>query len=87
MNIVGHLGYDYEFVKRQTNEMINSMVEADNTPDIWPVEIHVPKFNSSDNFPLALYGAERVSITLYNHGVTRHKVLCEFVPDETMNPD
>lgn len=48
------------------------------------ITLYVPYFRDGDNFPIAKYGGNRISDSLYFHGVIDHKInVIEVVPDKS----
>ena len=45
----------------------------------------IPKFSTADNWPLALYGAQRLSNALYTHRIIRNQIHVKFIPDSSIN--
>ena len=48
-------------------------------------EILVSKFATEDNFPLAVYGGDFVSNSLYMHGIIKNRLKVKFIPDDKLN--
>lgn len=73
-----------ENCKALANYVIEQYIEADKK-ELEHAYIRVPDFNSSDNYPYALYGNMRIARTLYNYGITSRFIDSEFVIDESIN--
>ena len=71
-------------VKDVSEFIIDQYVEADKR-SVGTAQIHVPVFNSDDNFPLATYGNHCIANALHKYGVTQRNVVSEFVPDHSVN--
>lgn len=65
------------------NYIIEQMIEADEN-GLEEVDIHIPKFSSSDNWPIATYGVG-YSRTLYEYGITKNYITVNYVLDESVN--
>ena len=48
------------------------------------ITLYVPKWNSDDNWPHGMYGADRFAKALYKHGVLNKKMVVHMVPSEEM---
>lgn len=59
-------------------------VDADRS-GVEMAQIHVPDFQTGDNFPIANYGNMRIANTLYKYGVLSRFVNSEFVIDSSVN--
>lgn len=70
--------------KKISDDIISQIISADSAFSS-EIEIHVPKFSSSDNMPLALYGSQRVASALYNHRLIDREVRVKFIPDISIN--
>lgn len=66
------------------NDLINQVIKAQENGQE-TVEIHVPIFEHSDNWPLALYGKNIITHSLYKHGIINQYMESTIVIDETMN--
>ncbi len=49
------------------------------------VYLHVPQSRTDDNWPHTTYFGDRISNTLYKHGITKKKLNIEIVPDSQYN--
>jgi hypothetical protein len=65
------------------NYIIEQIIEADEN-GLVEVDIHIPKFSSSDNWPIATYGTG-YSRTLYEYGITKNYITVNYVLDESVN--
>lgn len=72
--------------KKISDDLISQIISADNSGET-DIEILVPEFigPTNDNWPLALYGAQRVSDALYNHRIISREISVSFVPDRKIN--
>lgn len=68
------------------NDIIKQLSDADKEGKK-EVEIYVPQFEatSNDNWPIALYAADRMSAMLYKMGITDTRITATFVPVESKN--
>ena len=71
-------------VKQFGNDLIKTIENADRKGEK-TVELHVPKFNSKDNFPIAIYAEFDLANTMYLQGITKKLLNIKLVPDEKMN--
>lgn len=67
-----------------TQDIINQLVLADRS-GLEAAEIHVPKFDSSDNWPIANYAAPRINITATKSGLISKPLELYMVIDEQKN--
>lgn len=54
------------------------------------MELHVPKFDTADNWPFATYAGgkySRFAYTLYRHGLIRKGIAIDVIPDEEKNAE
>ena len=70
--------------KKISDDIVSQIISADKS-SCSEIEILVPKFSSSDNMPLALYGSQRIPSALYNHRIISREVRVKFIPDESIN--
>lgn len=62
------------------NAIMNQVVEADKS-GLESMKLYVPWYDHPDNFPIATYGGERITNTLYVHGVvSRFIAVDEVIP-------
>lgn len=72
--------------KKISDDLISQIISADNSGKT-DIEILVPEFlgPTNDNWPLALYGAQRLSNALYIHRIISRKIIVRFIPEKKMN--
>ena len=72
--------------KKISDDLISQIISADNSGKT-DIEILVPEFigPTNDNWPLALYGAQRISNALYNHRIISREIIVRFIPDRKIN--
>lgn len=66
------------------SDIISQHLDADKRGETY-IEIHVPKSGYEDNWPLALYGSNRIAHCLYKYGLISHEIEVQFIPDEELN--
>ena len=66
------------------NDIIMQVKTAVDRGD-YSVQVYVPDFGTEDNWPIALYGGERISDALSKHGVIRQGIYIEIVPSKEKN--
>ena len=66
-----------EVCKNINNMIIDEVVKADNNEETETV-VTVPKFDSSDNWPIANYGGNAYSTALYEFNLTKRYINIEF---------
>ena len=49
------------------------------------IVLKVPQYDDSQNWPLAIYGEDRICYTLYKHGIVSHDLNVVFEPDNSIN--
>lgn len=79
VNLVGN-----DTVAYRCSTYIVNMVQQADEQGMTTLEIHVPRFNDGDNWPLPTYGGGRISDALYKHGVTATRIEVNLVPDENV---
>ena len=67
-----------------SNDLIAQVVAADKA-NMNEVTVYVPKYNSADNWPHALYMGPNFGATLYRHGVTSKRMNVTVIPSEEKN--
>lgn len=77
-------GYNAQLVRELDNNIIAQVKEAEKAGKD-NIDVLVPKYNSSDNWPIATYGGGRISETLFRHGITRKKRVINLIPDYSIN--
>lgn len=77
-------GYNAQLVKELDNNIIAQVEEAEKAGKD-NIDVLVPVYDSSDNWPIATYGGERISDTLFRHGITRKKMVINLIPDYSIN--
>ena len=65
-------------------DIINQITEAD-VKGLSNVKVYVPKNNTSDNWPQALYLGKRISHTLFKHRIIKREIGIEIVPSNIKN--
>lgn len=76
--------YDSRTNKEVSTYILEQVIEADRKGQS-RVEVLVPQYESSDNFPIALYGGDRIANTLFNHGMTKQRMNIVLIPSEQVN--
>ena len=71
-------------VRTFSNDLIKQVQSADKD-GANHIVIHVPKFDSKDNFPFAVYLGSNggLSHSLYLQGIISKEIDIEFIPDHT----
>lgn len=77
-------GLAYEKCVEIDNDIIEQMVAADAAGE-GQVQVYIPDFGTSDNWPIALYGGERISDALAKHGIISQGIYTELVPTKEKN--
>lgn len=72
-------------INKAVSEYIYNQVTEAYSRGQYDVDVLVPKYDSSDNFPIALYGGDRIANTLFNHGVTHRRMNITLIPDDKVN--
>lgn len=72
-------------VIRQIDGDILSQITAADQAGETAVIVRVPQFDTSNNWPLPLYVGERMSMSLYKHGITMKQMEITIQPDGTLN--
>ena len=67
-------------------DLVRQVVEAD-AAGAEEVDLHVPKWDSEDNWPHAIYAGKHMANTLYRHGITNKLMTITFVPDADYEPE
>jgi len=49
------------------------------------IVLKVPQYDDAQNWPLAIYGEDRICYTLYKHGIVSHDLNVVFEPDNSIN--
>ena len=49
------------------------------------IALKVPQYDDAQNWPLAIYGEDRICYTLYKHGIVSHDLNVVFEPDNSIN--
>lgn len=49
------------------------------------IVLKVPQYDDAQNWPLAIYGEDRICYTLYKHGIVSHNLNVIFEPDNSIN--
>ena len=71
-------------IRRIDADILEQITAADQAGET-AVTVRVPQFDTGNNWPLPLYVGERMSMTLYKHGVTMKQMEIAIQPDETLN--
>ena len=71
-------------VKVFGNDLIKNIEAADRS-GLSEIKLYVPKFDSSDNFPFAVYSGISLANSMYLQGITKRLLSIEIVPDEKIN--
>lgn len=71
-------------IRQIDGDILSQIVTADQAGET-SVTVRVPEFDTSNNWPLPLYVGERMSMTLYKHGVTMKQMEITIQPDGTLN--
>ena len=68
------------------DNLVNQIIDADKSGKT-EIEIMVPEFlgATNDNWPLALYGAQRLPNALFTHKIIKNKLNVKFIPDRRIN--
>jgi hypothetical protein len=76
--------FPIDIAKKISDDLVSQIVSADKSGKK-EIEIMIPKFSTADNWPLALYGAQRLSNALYTHRIIRNQIHVKFIPDSSIN--
>lgn len=77
------MGLSEEIILAIDEQIIDQFVEAEKEGK-GSITLYVPYFKEGDNFPIAKYGGNRISDSLYFHGVINHRIrVTEVIPDES----
>lgn len=78
------VGYSAETVKALDDYIVRQVVEAEEAGED-SVEVHVP-LTSREDWPIGIAeGDERISLTLYRHGITHRRMKVRLVMDPSVN--
>lgn len=80
------LGYAPATVKLIDDFIINQVKEADKAA-LNNMIIYVPEYETTDNWPIAIYGADRITSALYQHGIVSRFIHATIVPDKAVNSE
>lgn len=72
---------------KQIDRAIIARIMAADAAGERQIMLRVPVFGTEDNYPLADYGVQRISDTLYQHRVIHNRIKVIYCPDEQMNRD
>lgn len=76
--------YEINVIKKLDDNIINQVIEAEKRGED-TVEVLIPK-SSSKEWPINTnYGGERISASLYRHGITHKKMNIRLIQSETIN--
>lgn len=67
-------GVDPSVCDAVTQDMLDQIIQADRE-GLTEITMDMPQWNSPDNWPHAVYLGEKMSDTLYDHGLIDHKIL------------
>lgn len=76
--------YNIATVKKIDYYIIEQFKKADENGEDY-LELHVPKYGTSDNWPFASYAGNSISNTLYRAKVTSKLIKTKIIPDENVN--
>lgn len=79
-NLINNATYAYKC----STYLVNSIRDADEA-GITELEIHIPKLNDGDNWPLATYGGNNFSTSLYQHGIIGSRIDVTLIADENVS--
>jgi len=65
------------------NYIIEQIVSADKA-NKKEVDVHIPKFNTSDNWPIATY-SKGFADALYDNGIIKNRIKVKYIIDEDVN--
>lgn len=65
-------------------DIISQIVKADKA-GLLSMKLYVPVSDRDDNWPHAFYFGERISNTLYKHGIVKNKIEIKIIPDNNKN--
>ena len=71
-------------IRQIDGDILSQIVTADQAGEK-SVTVRVPQFDTSNNWPLPLYVGDRMSMTLYKHGITVKQMEITIRPDGTLN--
>ena len=71
-------------IRRIDGDILSQITAADQAGKTC-VTVRVPEFDTGNNWPLPLYAGERMSMTLYKHGMTVKQMEITLQPDGTLN--
>ena len=77
----------HQHVKKIDEDIVTQILDAENQGAL-EMELHVPKFTTDDNWPMATYSGGSVSrfpYTLWRHGLIDSGIYITVVPDEDKN--
>lgn len=78
------IGLESERCRQIDNFLIDQIKQAE-SEGLDEIELHVPVFSTTDNWPLSDYGVERISSALYSHHIINKHIKVDFCPDEKVN--
>ena len=79
-----HMNTNPAIIRRIDADILDQIVAADQAGET-AVTVRVPQFNTGNNWPLPLYVGDRMSMTLYKHGVTMKQMEITIQPDAALN--
>ena len=66
-------------IKAFDEYIVNSVIEADKSGE-QNIDLKVPKYSTTDNWPLTMSSSSCMAKALYIHGLTSKKMNIQFVP-------
>ena len=78
------VGMDWKICYDISSGFVKQIKEADDNHNS-DIVLKVPLYNGEDNWPLPFYLADRISYTLYKHGIVSHNLNVIFEPDNSIN--
>ena len=73
-----------ETVSRFSNDVLKYIVSASQNGEE-EIVLYIPKYNDPNNWPHIVYFGERLSKTLYKHGMIESPITITVVPDTEVN--
>lgn len=67
-----------------TNDIVKQVIYSVNNNQS-NMDLYIPRFDSSDNFPIAMYANDRISTCLFKHGIVPYNVGINFIVDSNKN--
>lgn len=76
--------YRAAVVEQISNDVLEQVLLADSQGKT-AMELYVPVYGTNDNWPIAVYGGNWISKTLFAHGMINEKIEITIVPTYNMN--